>query len=154
MDRTVWLKVAAGISFFMAACQALIALWPAAAEYFQAPPSLLNDRVRMLAIGGGAALIPALFGLYALSGAGVVRRRLPLLRTVLLVVGTLFFLRGLFIIVTVMVVLGIRPGAVWPMAVASHLVFLAAAAAFLGGAILNWKCLSPRLRPSGDGGQA
>ncbi len=85
-------------------------------------------------------LIPALVGLYALSGAGVIRR-LPLLRTILLVVGSLFFLRGLFIIMTVMVVLGIRPGEVWPMAVASHLVFLAAAAAFLGGAILNWKRL-------------
>jgi hypothetical protein len=66
----------------MAACQTVISVWSAAAAYFQAPRGLLNDRVRLFVVGGAAALIPVLFGLYALSGAGVIRR-LPLLRTAL-----------------------------------------------------------------------
>jgi hypothetical protein len=143
MDRKLWLKVAAALSFSMAACQAVIAVWPAAAEYFQAPPSLLNDRVRMFVVGGAAALIPALFGLYALSGAGVIRR-LPLLRTALVGIGSLFLLRGLFIILTVLVVLGFRPGPVLLPAVSSHLVFLSAGLLYLGGAALNWKTLKSR----------
>lgn len=143
MDRRLWLKVAAGLSFSMAACQAAISVWPAAAEYFQAPPSLLNDRVRLFVVGGAAALIPVLFGLYALSGAGVIRR-LPLLRTVLIGVGSLFLLRGSFIILTVLEALGVREGRILLAGVASHLVFLSAGVAYLGGAVLNWKTLKSR----------
>jgi hypothetical protein len=143
VDRRLWLKVAAGFSFSMAAGQAAISVWPAAAEYFQAPPSLLNDRVRMLVVGGGAALIPLLFGLYALSGAGVIRR-LPLLRTALVGIGSLFLLRGLFIVITVLVALGILQGQLLLPAVTSHLVFLSAGILFLGGAALNWKALKSR----------
>ena len=143
MDRKSWLKFAAGLSFVMAACQALIAVWPAAAEYVQAPPKLLNDHAQLFVVGGAAALIPVLFGLYALSGAGVIRR-LPLLRTVLVVVGTLFLLRGLFIILTFLEVLGVRQGPVLLAGVATHLVFLSAGIAFFGGAVLSWKSLNPR----------
>ena len=83
-----------------------------------------------------------------MAGGGGVRpgaiRRLPLVRMVLIGAGGLFLLRGLFIVLTVMVVLGIRPGAVLPAAVGSHLVFLAAGIAFLGGAVLNWRALRSR----------
>ena len=127
----------------MAACQAVISVWPAAAAYFQAPPNLLNDRVRLFVIGGTAALIPVLFGLYALSGAGVIRR-LPLLRTALVGIGSLFLLRGLFIILTVLVALGVLQGRVSLPGVASHVVFLSAGIAFLGGAVLNWTTLKRR----------
>ncbi len=143
MNGRRWLEIAAGLSFLMAAGQAAISVWPAAAAYFQAPPSLLNDRVRLLLVGGTAALVPALFGVYALSGAGVIRR-LPLVRTVLVGVGSLFLLRGLFIILTVLEALGIRPGHVSLPGAASHLIFLAAGMAYLGGAALNWKALKSR----------
>jgi hypothetical protein len=143
VDRILWLKVAAGLSFSMAACQAVISVWPAAAEYFQAPPDLLNDRVRLFVVGEAAALIPALFGLYALSGAGVIRR-LPLLRTALVGIGGLFLLRGSFIILTVLVVLGVLQGQILLAGVASHLVFLSAGIVYLGGAVLNWKTLNGR----------
>jgi hypothetical protein len=143
MDRRSWLKVAAGLSFSMAACQAVISVWPAAAAYFQAPPALLNDPVRLFVIGGAAALIPVLFGLYALSGAGVIRR-LPLLRTALVGIGGLFLLRGLFIILTFLVALGVLQGRVFLAGVASHVVFLSAGIVFLGGAVLNWKTLNSR----------
>jgi hypothetical protein len=140
MDRRLWLKVAAGLSFSMAACQAVISVWPAAAAYFQAPPKLLNDRVRLFVVGEAAALVPMLFGLYALSGAGVIRR-LPLVRTALVGIGSLFLLRGLFIILTFLVALGIRPGQILLAGAASHVVFLSAGVAYLGGAVLNWKAL-------------
>jgi len=143
MNGRLWLKLAAGLSFSMAACQAVISVWPAAAAYFQAPPSLLNDRVRLFVVGGAAALIPALFGLYALSGAGVIRR-LPLVRTVLVVVGSLFLLRGLFIILTILEALGIRQGQILLAGVASHVMFLLAGVAYLGGAVLTWTALYPR----------
>jgi len=143
MDRTLWLKVAAGLSFAMAAVQLIISVWPAAAATFQAPPSLLNDRARLFLIGGSAALIPLLFGLYALSGAGVLRR-LPLLRTALIGIGSLFLLRGLFIIITFGVALGFLQGKVSLPGAASHVVFLAAGIAYLGGAVLNWKVLRSR----------
>ncbi len=140
VDRRRWLKVAAGLSFAMAVCQAVISVSPAAAEYFGAPPGLLQDRMRLFVIGEGAALLPVLFGLYALSGAGVIRR-LPLVRTVLVGIGSLFLLRGLFIIVTFLVALGVLEGRVSLPGVGSHLVFLSAGIAYLAGAILNWKTL-------------
>ncbi len=143
MDGRSWLKVAAGLSFFMAACQAVISVWPSAAAYFQAPPSLLNDPVRLFVVGGAAALIPLLFGLYALSGAGVIRR-LPLLRTALVGIGSLFLLRGLFIILTLLVAFGFLQGQVMLQGVASHVVFLSAGIVYLGGAVLNWKALKSR----------
>jgi hypothetical protein len=142
MDKRLWLKVAACLSFFMAAGQTVISVWPAAAAYFQAPPSLLNDRARLFVVGEAAALIPLLFGLYALSGAGVIRR-LPLLRTALVGIGSLFLLRGLFIIITFLVALGVLQGRVSLPGVGSHLVFLSAGIVYLGGAALNWKALRP-----------
>jgi hypothetical protein len=146
MDKKSWLKGAAGLSFFMAACQAVISVWPAAAAYFQAPPSLLNDRVQLFVVGGAAALIPALFGLYALSGAGVIRR-LPLLRTAPVGIASLFVLRGLFIILTFLEALGFLQGQVSVQGVASHLVFLAAGIAYAVGTIKNWRDIKPARNP-------
>lgn len=96
----MWLKGAAGLSFFMAICQIVISLSPAAAVYFQAPPGLLEDRLQLFLVGEGAALILVIFGLYALSGAGSIPR-LPLLRLGLIGVSGLYLLRGLFFILTV-----------------------------------------------------
>ena len=143
MDRRLWLKVAAGLSFFMAACQAVISVWPAAAAYFGAPPALLNDRARLFVVGGAAALIPVIFGFYALSGARVIRR-LPLVRTALVGIGSLFLLRGMFIIITFLKTLGVLQGQVFLAGVATHVVFLSAGIAYLGGAVLNWKALNSR----------
>jgi hypothetical protein len=138
MDKRLWLKIAAGISFFMAVCQTIISISPAAAAYFQAPPSLLEDRRQLFLMGEGAALIVAIFGLYALSGAGSIRR-LPLLRLGLTGISTLFLLRGLFIIFTVLTLLGILQGELLVQGVISHLVFLAAGITFAVGTVLNWK---------------
>jgi hypothetical protein len=143
MDKRLWLKIAAGLSFFMAISQAIIALSPAAAAYFGAPASLLEDRQQMLLVGGGAALIPLIFGFYALSGAGIVRR-LPMLRIVLIGISVLFLLRGLLFIPMLLAMLGILEGEIPFQAAASSLVFLAAGLTFAIGTILNWKAMSVR----------
>ena len=138
MDRKLWLKIAAGFSFFMAICQLVVTLSPAAAEYFQAPPPLLENRLQLLLMGGGATLVVVIFGLYALSGAGSIRH-LPLLRLGLIGISSLYLLRGLFIILTVLTLLGILEGEILIQGVASHLVFLAAGIAYAVGTVLNWK---------------
>lgn len=140
MDRKVWLKIAAAFSFFMAACQTVISLSPAAAEYFLAPPPLLENRWRLFLIGEAAALVMVIFGLYALSGAGVIRR-LPLLRLGLIGISTLLLLRGLFVVFSVLAILGILPGKRLIQGEISTLVFLAAGIAFAVGTALNWKSL-------------
>ena len=143
MDKKSWLKVAAGCSFFMAICQTVISLSPAAAAYFQAPPPLLEDRWQLFLVGEAAALVLVIFGLYALSGAGSIRH-LPLLRLGLIGISSLYLLRGLFLILTVLVILGILEGEVLVQGVISTLVFLAAGIAYAVGTVLNWRELQVR----------
>ena len=138
MDKKLWLKVAAGFSFFMAICQAVISISPAAAAYFKAPPELLENRLQLFLIGEGAALVLVIFGLYALSGAGIIRR-LPLLRLGLIGIGSLYLLRGLFFIVSLLIFLGILEGEILIQGEISTLVFLSAGIAYVVGAVLNWR---------------
>jgi hypothetical protein len=138
MNGRTWLIVGAALSFFMAACQAVISVWPAAAAYFGAPPELLESRVRLFLIGESATLVFATFGLYALAGAGCFRR-LPLLRVGLVGISCLYLLRGLFIVLTVLEVIGILKAPVLVQGVISHLVFLAAGVTYAVGTILNWR---------------
>ena len=105
--RHNYLLIAGGyFSLAFAAFQASAMAWPAhVVKYFGGPAELRTLRpvlygVLCLAI----AAIVAVFGLYALSGAGNVRR-LPLLRTVLLFVTVIYLLRGLLIIPQMPIVL-------------------------------------------------
>jgi|ERR1039458_6597411 hypothetical protein len=86
--------------------------WSArAVRYFGGPAELRIERpilYALLCLAVGA--IVAVFGLYALSGAGKIRR-LPLLRTVLISVTAIYLLRGLLFIPKVPVVLK-HPGLV------------------------------------------
>jgi len=138
MNKKLWLKTAAGLSFFMAICQTIISISPAAAAYFQAPPSLLENHLQLFLFGEGAALILVVFGLYALSGAGSVRH-LPLLRLGLTGISSLYLLRGLFFILTILTLLGILEGEILLQGVISNLVFLAAGITYAVGTVLNWK---------------
>jgi hypothetical protein len=94
-------------------------------------------------IGEGAALVLAVFGLYALSGARSIRR-LPLLRVGLVAISSLFLLRGLFFIVSVLIVLGVLQGRILIQGEISTLVFLAAGIAFAAGTVSNWRDMSVR----------
>jgi hypothetical protein len=138
MDKKSWLKVAAGLSFFMAICQTVISLSPAAAAFFRAPAPLLQNRLQLFLVGEGAALIVVIFGLYALSGARSIPR-LPLLRLGLIGISGLYILRGLFFIVSILIILGILEGEVLIQGEISTLVFLAAGIAYAVGTFLNWK---------------
>ncbi len=140
MDKKTWLKIAAGWSFFMAICQTAISLSPSAAAYFKAPPPLLENRWLLLLMGGGAAMVLVIFGLYALSGAGSIRS-LPLLRLGLIGISSLFLLRGLFLILDVLVILGVLAGEMLVQGTISTLVFLAAGVSFGVGTIMNWRDL-------------
>jgi hypothetical protein len=140
MQKKSWLKVAACLAFFMAAAQTIISLSPAAAAYFEAPPSLLENRWQLLLFGGGAALVLVVFGLYALSGAGSIRR-LPLLRLGLIGISTVFLLRGLFVVLTILVLVGVLEGELLIQGEISTLIFLAAGIAYAVGTALNWKDL-------------
>ena len=143
MDKKLWLKVAAGWSFFMAVCQTVISLSPAAAAYFKAPPPLLENRWQLFLWGEAAALVLVVFGLYALSGAGTIRR-LPLLRVGLIGISSLFLLRGLFIVFSVLIILGMLEGQLLIQGEISTLVFLGAGIAFAVGTVLNWREMQAR----------
>jgi hypothetical protein len=138
MNKKTWLIVAAWLTFFMAACQTVISISPAAAAYFEAPPSLLENRLMLFVMGESAALFLVIFSLYALSGVGKIRR-LPLLRIVLIAISALFLLRGSFIVLTVLRLLDVLKGKILMQGVISHLVFLSAGIAYAGGTILNWR---------------
>ncbi|MCX6285871.1 MAG: hypothetical protein NTY96_01990 [Bacteroidetes bacterium] len=138
MNKKLWLYYAAGFSFFMAVCQMIISLSPAAAAYFQGPPQLLADRWMLFFIGGAAAVLLAIGGLYALSGAGSIRH-LPLLRVILVILSVIFLLRGLSVIRTILIFIGMAKGEILTAAWTSSLVFLAAGITYAAGTILNWK---------------
>jgi hypothetical protein len=143
MDKKFWLKVAAGLSFFMAICQTIISLSPAAAAYFQAPSPLLENRCQLFLVGEAAALILVIFGLYALSGAGNIPR-LPLLRLGLIGISSLYLLRGLFFIVSLLILLGMLEGEILIQGEISTLIFLAAGITYAVGTILNWREMQTR----------
>jgi hypothetical protein len=140
MTRKLWLQVAAGFSFFMAICQALISISPAAAAYFKAPPGLLENPPQLLLIGGGAALIFAIAGFYALSGVRSVPH-LPLLRLGLIVISSIYLLRGVLFIPDALVLLGVIEGELLVQGEIATLVFLGAGIAYAVGTGLNWRAM-------------
>ncbi|MGH8656751.1 MAG: hypothetical protein ACREYE_33250 [Gammaproteobacteria bacterium] len=98
MDGRAWLLLAASVSFSVAILHVIVVfIGPAAYSFFG------GERLARLAAGGFAApavmtlllaAVHALFGTYALSGAGVIPR-LPLLIAALLAIGGMYAFRGL-----------------------------------------------------------
>ena len=94
----VLLLIAASVSFFVAVLHVVIAIiGPSAYTFFG------GERLARIAVSGSfapvlqtlfLAAIHALFGLYGLSGAGVIRR-LPLLTVGLFAIGGMYAFRGL-----------------------------------------------------------
>jgi hypothetical protein len=96
--RAIMFKLAATASFAIALLHlVIIFMGPEAYAYFGAVDlGALKDqgsRVPDL-ITLGLVAVFSLFGLYALSGAGMIRR-LPLLRTGIIAIGSIYTLRGL-----------------------------------------------------------
>lgn len=87
----------------------------------------------------GIAAILAIWALYAFSGAGLIRR-LPLLRTGLVMITSIYMLRGLLLFPSLI----LRPELVDAFAVWSSLIVLVYGATYLVGTWTAWRSMSPR----------
>ena len=146
MNRPSYVLILAGVlSFCAAVFQAVIAFVPAWSAAFGARDALVSNSPLLLTLGLGVALLLVIFGLYGLSGAGVIRR-LPLLRPGLFVIGLLYSMVGINFIFQVLAMLGILPSA-GPIPIYLLLVTFGAfvaALAYLIGLAVNWKRLSTK----------
>jgi len=91
------LRFAAILSFAVALFQAGISFSPSLSQYFGAPDKFVANPLLLILAGLFMAIIFGVFGLYALSGAGHIRR-LPLLWWGLLGISCVYTLRGLMLI--------------------------------------------------------
>jgi hypothetical protein len=141
--RTV-LLVGAGCSLAVSLLHAVLPLIGPAAYRFiggfnEARAVESGAAVRVALIAESVALLFAIWALYALSGAGALRR-LPLLRPGLLVIGGIYTLRGLKLIPEIVASLQGRLGApqhfLWFSAVS-----LAIGACYLVGTMRSWSGL-------------
>ncbi len=94
--------------------------------------------MQLLLVGGGAAVLFGIAGLYALSGARSIPH-LPLLRLGLIGISGIYLLRGLFFILSALVVLGVLEGELLVQGEIATLVFLSAGIAYAVGTGLNWR---------------
>lgn len=85
------------------------------------------------------AAIFAIWGFYGLSGAGLVRR-LPLLKTALILIGAVYTLRGVALFLQLFQ-LAVSSAEVAPREIVSSLVSLIIGAFYLLGTISNWSSL-------------
>jgi hypothetical protein len=92
-----------------------------------------------VAITLGIATILAIWAAYAFSGAGLIRR-LPLLRTGLVVISAIYLLRGL-VLPHAMIFM---PDVVTPFLIWTSVIVLAYGIAYAAGTILHWPALSPK----------
>jgi hypothetical protein len=146
MNRPSSFLILAGILSFCAAIfQAVIAFVPEWSATFGASDALVSHPPLLLTLGLLVAFLLVIFGLYGLSGAGVIRR-LPLLRLGLLAIGLLYSLVGINFIFQVLAMLGILPS-VGPIPIYIVLVSFGAfvaALVYLVGLAVSWKRLSTR----------
>ncbi len=143
MDRSSSLLILAGVlSFCAAAFQAAIGFVPEWSAAFGAG-GLASNPPLLLALSLLVALLLVVFGLYGLSGAGLIRR-LPVLRLGLLGIGVLYGLVGINFPFQLMAMLGILPSA-GPIPFYIVLISFgafAACLAYLIGLAASWKRLS------------
>ena len=146
MNKNSFLLILGGILSFCAAIfQAVIAFVPAWSAAFGASDVLVSNPALLITLGLLVALLLVIFGLYGLSGAGVIRR-LPLLRLGLFVIGLLYSLVGINFIFQALAMLGILPST-GPIPIYQVLISFGAfvaALAYLIGLAVNWKRLSTK----------
>ncbi len=111
-----------------------------AAERGSAAPAVLT-----LAI----AVVLAVWAAYAFAGAGLIRR-LPLMRTALVAITTVYLLRGLILFP----LLVLKPEAVTAFTVWSSLIVLVYGVAYAAGTWQAWSSLSRRPRRALEGAAA
>jgi hypothetical protein len=94
------------LSFAVALFQAIIGFSPSLSQYFGAPEALIVNVYALVIVSLAIAGIIAVFGLYAISGAGHIRT-LPWLKPVLTVISIIYILRGLLVVPEFLVVIGV-----------------------------------------------
>jgi len=124
-DPNKILTLAGILSFTVALFQAGISFSPSLSRYFGASEQLIAKPSLLLLAGLFMAVVFGVFGLYALSGAGLIRR-LPLLWAGLLGISCVYTLRGLMMIPQLLILTGILSSSetIGPQSLASSLVSL------------------------------
>ncbi len=132
------------LSLAVAVFQVYLGLSPSARAYWGGP----TDQPLLLIASLIVGLVFVVWGLYGLSGAGVVRR-LPLLRLGLIVIGLIYTLRGIPLITILLVMAGIIGDSqpVPPQALVSSFVSLGIGLVYLVGTITAWPALSDKAGP-------
>ena len=113
---------------------------PAAFRYFDAPEMIIqwaeSDALWSTAVTLCAAAVLMVWGLYAFSGAGLLRA-LPFQRTGLVVIASVFMLRG-FAILPEGIMLITSPDSIEPRNLVFSLVSLIIGIAYLKGTVSSW----------------
>ncbi len=134
------LKTAGMLSFAVALFQVIVTAVPEWARYFGAWEAVASKLWLLYLSGFFVAIIFAVFGLYALSAAGYVRR-LPLVRTGLVAIGTVYTLRGLFLVLEILINTGVlkSAGTIPARELVASSVSLIIGIIYLAGTIGYWK---------------
>ena len=140
------LKLAGVLTFSVALFQAVITSVPSWARYFGAWEQVAS-KLWLLYLTGFFVALVFLFGFYALSGAGIIKR-LPLLRSGLVIIGVLFTLRGLFLVLELLINAGILQGSmiIPTRELVSSSVSLIIGLFYLIGTIGNWSNLPLKIK--------
>jgi hypothetical protein len=138
------LRSAGFISLILALFQVVISFSPAWSLYFGAPPELTENPPLLIISGLIVSIIFIIFGLYGLSGSGDVKP-LPFLRSGLIIVGSIYLLRGMLIVLQVLIILDLVhiDEEITPQLVLSSLVSLLIGIIYVTGTIKNWQGLKP-----------
>ena len=145
MKLSNYLLILGGLLCFgFAVFQIAIGIVPEWSAYWGAGDELTSNRPLLLGASLVVTLLCVVAGLYALSGAGLIRR-LPLLRTGLMVIGIICTLRGIGFVSLVLTGLGVFPSTVpiLTTALLSSFVFLLMGLCYLLGLAFGWRSLSP-----------
>ena len=143
--HNTFLLIAGLLSLGVAVFQAAISFVPEWSAYFGAGNALVSNPTLLLVAGLVVTVLFAIAGLYGLSGAGVIRR-LPLLRTGLIVITLVYIYRGILFIPQFLVTIGALPSPepIPLQYLLSSLVALIIGLLYLVGLIVGWKMISPK----------
>jgi putative oxidoreductase len=137
----------AGISSILISIfQAIISFSVEWSRYFDAPEQLLSNSILLYTSGIIVAVIFAIFGLYGISGAGYIRQ-FPYLRTGLILIGSLYTIRGLAVILILLQQAGLiqSTDTIPPAEPGSSLVSLFVGLMFLVGTLGLWSNLKHKI---------
>jgi len=138
----ILLSLGAMLSFSVAIFQTVVSFSPSWSLYLGAPAEMVAKPLMLLILGEACALFFAVFGFYALSGAGHIRS-LPMLRWGLLVIGLIYTIRGLLIVPLILSYAGLfrLPDATEPTVLQSSSISLLIGIVYLLGTGKVWNQL-------------